>query len=168
MHSGRSPGPRTPEGLPRRGPGARIRVRDARTIHGSYGANARADNCHGLTLLRISWVDIALDRYQANMPPASSANRPPQRAPTPSPTVPSKPSSNDPLNREPTAKTGATAPRVAGSNASSAAATVQPASAHAPAPRPVQSGEGSKVRAAPCLASFTRLHPQRRRNALRV
>src|SRR5580692_7905283 len=64
MHGRRSPAPRTPEGLPRRRPGGRIRVRDARAIHGSYGANARADTRHRLTLVRISRVDIALDRYQ--------------------------------------------------------------------------------------------------------
>jgi hypothetical protein len=78
MHGGRSPGPRAPEGLPRRRPGGRIRVRDARTIHGSYGANASADNRHRPTLLRISRVDIALDRFQAYLPPAPSANGPPQ------------------------------------------------------------------------------------------
>jgi hypothetical protein len=99
------------------------------------------------------------------------ANRPPRGAPTPGPTAPFKPSRTDPLNREPTAKpgstvpfkpfrtdplnrepttkTGATAPPVAGSNASSAAVTAQPARAHGPAPRPEQSGEGSKVRAQP-------------------
>jgi hypothetical protein len=168
-------------------------VRGARTIHGTYGAHARADNRYPLTLLRISRVDIALDRYQLHLPPAPSANRPPQSAPTPGPTtrfkpsgtdplnreptakpgstapfklsradplnreptakpgstVPFKPSRTDPLNREPTTKSGATAPPVAGSNASSAAVTAQPARAHGPAPRPEQSGEGSKVRAQP-------------------
>ncbi len=53
--------------------GGRIRVRDARTIHGDYGANARAANRFRLTLLRISRVDIALDRYQAHLPPAIAA-----------------------------------------------------------------------------------------------
>jgi hypothetical protein len=54
--------------------------RGARTIRGNYGANARADNRHRLTLLRMSRVDIALDRYQALLPPAPSPIRPPQGA----------------------------------------------------------------------------------------
>ena len=92
---------------------------------------------------------------------APTANRPPQGAPTPGPTVPFKPSrtdplnrepaadpsstapfkpfSTDPLNREPAAKPGSTAPRVTSSNASSAAATALPACADDPAPRPGQS-----------------------------
>ena len=41
---------------------------------------------------------------------APSANRPPQGAPTPGPTVPFKPSRIDPMNREPTAKSALTAP----------------------------------------------------------
>ena len=102
-HGGRSPGPRTPESLPQRRPGGRIRVRDARTTHDTYGANTRADNRHRLTLLRVSRVDVFLDRYQAHLPPAPSANRPPQGAPTPTPTARFKPSHADPLNREPTA-----------------------------------------------------------------
>ena len=40
-HGGRSPGRRTPESLPRPRPVCCIRVRDARTIHGNYGVNAR-------------------------------------------------------------------------------------------------------------------------------
>ena len=70
MHGGRSPGPRTPEG--------RIRVRDARTIHGDYGASTRAKNRFRITLLRLTRVDIALELYKAHLPPAPSANGPPQ------------------------------------------------------------------------------------------
>ena len=110
MHGVRSPGLRTPESLPRRRPGDRIRVRDARTIHRNHGAKAHADNCLRLTLLRISRVDIALDRYQAHLPTAPSANSSPQGAPMPSPTARFKPSRIDPLNREPMAKPGSTAP----------------------------------------------------------
>ncbi len=61
----REPAPAEAEG--------RIRVRDARTIHGNYGANARAENRCRPTLLRISRVEIALDRYQAHLPPAFAA-----------------------------------------------------------------------------------------------
>ena len=96
MHRRRSPGPRTPERLPQRRPEGHIRVRDARTIHGNYGANARADNRHRLTLLRGSRVDVSLDRDQDHLPPAPSANRPPQGAPTPRATAPFKPSRIDP------------------------------------------------------------------------
>jgi hypothetical protein len=80
MHGGRSPGPRTPEG--------RIRVRDARTIHGNYGAAARAKNRFRITLLRIARVDIALDLYQAHLPPAFAAclcGHPPELLPPPRP-----------------------------------------------------------------------------------
>ena len=70
--------------------------RGARTIRGNYGANARADNRHRLTLVHASRVDIALDRYQAHLSPAPSANRPLQEAPTPGPTAPFKPSRTDP------------------------------------------------------------------------
>ncbi|HET6235756.1 MAG TPA: hypothetical protein VFE41_12470 [Acetobacteraceae bacterium] len=79
-------------------------MRDVRTIHGNDGANSRADNRHRLTLLRVSRVVIALDRYQAHLPPAPSANCPLQGAPTPGPTAPFEPSRIDPLNRGPTAK----------------------------------------------------------------
>jgi hypothetical protein len=62
--------------------GGRIRVRDARTIHSNYDAATTmptgAENRYRLTLSRISRVDIALDRFQAHLPPAPSANRPPQ------------------------------------------------------------------------------------------
>jgi hypothetical protein len=109
MPGGRSPDPRTPESLPGRRPGGRIRVREARTIHGNPGANARA-NRHRLTLLRIRGVDIALDRYQGYLPPARSAYRPAQVPLTAGPTAPFKHSRIDPLNREPTAKPGSTAP----------------------------------------------------------
>jgi hypothetical protein len=84
-------------------------VRDARTIHGNDGAYASADSRHRLTLLRVSRAEIALDRYQANLSPVPSANRLLQGAPTPGPTAPFGPSSIDPLNREPKAKS-ATAP----------------------------------------------------------
>jgi hypothetical protein len=70
MHGGRSPGPRTPESLPRRRPRGRIRVRDARTIHGNYGANARADNRFGITLPRINRVTVAAGHCRAHLPPA--------------------------------------------------------------------------------------------------
>ena len=59
-------------------------------------ANTRADKRHRLTLLRVSPVEIALDRYKARLPPAPSANRPPQGAPTPRATAPFKPSRIDP------------------------------------------------------------------------
>jgi hypothetical protein len=85
-------------------------VHDARTIHGSYGANARAENRYRLTLMRIGRVVIALDRCHARLPPAFAAHRPPQGAPTPGPTAPFKPSRIDPLNREPAAKPAPTAP----------------------------------------------------------
>jgi hypothetical protein len=62
MHGGRSPGPRTPEG--------RDKVRAARTIHGNYGANARAENRYRVTLLCISRVDIAARRYRPHLRPA--------------------------------------------------------------------------------------------------
>ena len=100
-HGGRSPGPRAPESLPQQRPGGPIRVHDARTVHGKSGANARADNRQRLTLLRVSRVDVSLDRHQSDPPAAPSANRPPQGAPTPSPTARFKPSRIDPLNREP-------------------------------------------------------------------
>ncbi len=61
---------------------------DARTIHGNYGANARALNRSRLTLLRISRVDIALDRHQAHLPPAFAARLcgyPPHLMPPPRP-----------------------------------------------------------------------------------
>ena len=73
-------GPRTPEG--------RIRVREARTIHGNYGAKARADNRFRITLLRVTRVDIALDLYQAHLPPAFAAGlcrHPPELLPPPRP-----------------------------------------------------------------------------------
>jgi len=105
MHGVRSPGPRTPDSPPQQRPRGRIRVRDARTIHGNDGANASADNRRRLTLLRVSRVDIGLDRHQAHLSPTPSANRPLQGPPTPGPIAPFKPFRTDPLNREPTAKT---------------------------------------------------------------
>jgi hypothetical protein len=61
---------------------------DPGTIHGHYGANGRADNRFHITLLRIGRVDIALDRYQAHLPPAFAARvrgYPPDLMPTPRP-----------------------------------------------------------------------------------
>src|SRR5580658_4983208 len=109
-HGGRSPGPRTPETLPWQRRGRGIPVCDVRTIHGTFGSNARAENRDRRTLLRIGWVGIALDRYQAHLPPAPSANRPSEGAPRPGPVAPFKPSGIDPMNREPTATPGSTAP----------------------------------------------------------
>ena len=100
MHGGRSPVRARPRAYPGGGPGGRIRVRDARVIHGSFGANAHADNRHRLTLMRISRVVIALDRCHAHLPPAFAAHRPPQREPTPGPTAPFKPSRIDPYTCE--------------------------------------------------------------------
>jgi hypothetical protein len=80
MHGGRSPGPRTPEG--------RIRVRDARTIHGDYGASTRAKNRFRITLLRLTRVDIALELYKAHLPPVFAARArgyPPELMPPPRP-----------------------------------------------------------------------------------
>jgi hypothetical protein len=74
MHGVRSPAPRTPESLSRRRPEGHIRVRDVRTVHGRYGATARADNRFRLTLLRITRVDIALDLYKAHLSPALAAH----------------------------------------------------------------------------------------------
>jgi hypothetical protein len=85
-------------------------VCDVRTIHGTFGSNARTENRDRRTLLRIGWVGIALDRYQAHLPPAPSANRPSEGAPRPGPVAPFKPSGIDPMNREPTATPGSTAP----------------------------------------------------------
>jgi hypothetical protein len=124
MRCDRSPGPRTPEGLLRRSPAGRIRVRDARTTQANDAADARAGSHLRLTLLRVSRVDIALHRCQARLPPVFAtrlcgsppelmrppANRPPQGARTPGPTAPFKPSRVDPMNREPTAKPGSTVP----------------------------------------------------------
>ena len=109
-HGGRSPGPCAPESLPQQRPGGPVRVRDARTVHGKSGANVRADNRQRLTLLRVSRVDVSLDRHQSDPPAAPSANRPPQGAPTPSPTARFKPSRIDPLNREPDAVSRPRAP----------------------------------------------------------
>ena len=109
-HGGRNPSQRTPETLPRRRRGRGIPVCDVRTIHGTFGSNAGAENHDRYTLLRIGLVGIALDRYQAHLPTAPSANSSPQGAPMPSPTARFKPSRIDPLNREPMAKPGSTAP----------------------------------------------------------
>jgi hypothetical protein len=109
-HGGRSPGSCAPESLPQQRPGGPVRVRDARTVHGKSGANVRADNRQRLTLLRVSRVDVSLDRHQSDPPSASSANRPPQGAPTHNPTARFKPSRIDPLNREPDAVSRPRAP----------------------------------------------------------
>src|ERR1039458_8099026 len=65
MHGGRSTGPRTPEG--------RDRLRAARTVHGDYGAKARALARFRVTLLRISRVDVAAALCQAHLPPTFAA-----------------------------------------------------------------------------------------------
>jgi hypothetical protein len=56
-------------------------VCDVRTIHGTFGSNARAENHDRRTLLHIGLVGIALDRYQAHLPPAPSAAREGHRRP---------------------------------------------------------------------------------------
>jgi hypothetical protein len=92
------------------------------------------------------------------------APRHPQGAPTRGPTASFKPFRTDPLNREPTAKP-ATSPykpfRTDPLNREPMAkpgSTALPARAQDPAPRPGQSGEGSKIRGVALdLASFTRL-----------
>jgi hypothetical protein len=84
-----APGRARPRACPGGGPGGRIRVRDARTIHGNYGAGARSLNRYRRTLLRISRVDIALDRYQAHLQLAFAARLcgyPPELMPRPRPT----------------------------------------------------------------------------------
>jgi hypothetical protein len=82
MHGGRSPGPRTPEG--------REKVRAARTIHGNYGAEKRAENRFLITLRRISRVDAAALDYQAYLTPAFATRHrhqyPPELMPPPRPT----------------------------------------------------------------------------------
>jgi hypothetical protein len=65
MHGGRSPGPRTPQG--------HARMREARTIHGNYCADARALNRFRLTMLRINRVHTDAIRYLAHLPPAFAA-----------------------------------------------------------------------------------------------
>jgi hypothetical protein len=81
MHGGRSPGPRTPEG--------REKVRAAHTIHGRYGAKARADNRFRTTLRCISRVDAAALLCQAYLPPALAVRHrhqnPPELLPPPRP-----------------------------------------------------------------------------------
>src|SRR5580658_8857381 len=81
MHGGRSPGPRTPEG--------RDKVRAARTIHGNYGANARAENRFLITVRSISRVDAAALLCHAYLPPALAARHrdqnPPELMPPPLP-----------------------------------------------------------------------------------
>ena len=62
LHGGRSTGPRTPEGL--------ANIRAARTIHGNYGAKARAKNRYRITLLCRTRVTVAADRYLDFLPPA--------------------------------------------------------------------------------------------------
>ncbi len=65
MHGGRSTGPRTPEG--------RDRVRAARTVHGDYGAEARALNRYRLTVRRTSRTGEAATLCQAHLSPALAA-----------------------------------------------------------------------------------------------
>lgn len=61
MHGGRSTGPRTAEGL--------ARLRAARTIHGRYSAEARAQNRYLLTYIRRSRVFWAAARCKYRLPP---------------------------------------------------------------------------------------------------
>jgi len=69
-HGGHSPGPRAPESLPLRRPAAASGcATPAPSIHGNCCANPCALNRFRLTLLRVSRVDIALDRDQAHLPP---------------------------------------------------------------------------------------------------
>ena len=65
MHGGRSTGPRTAEGL--------ARLRAARTIHGHYGAEARARDRHILTLARRTRVAIGAVRHADRLPPEFAA-----------------------------------------------------------------------------------------------
>ncbi len=61
MHGGRSTGPRTEHGL--------VRLRAARTIHGQYSAEARAQTRYSLTLLRRGRVGNDAVRYLDWLPP---------------------------------------------------------------------------------------------------
>ena len=67
--AGAAPARARPRACPGGGRGC-IRARDARTIHRRYGADARAENRFRHTLLRITWVNIALNRYVTHLPPA--------------------------------------------------------------------------------------------------
>ncbi len=69
LHGGRSTGPRTPESLPRRGPGL-ASIRAARTIHGHCGEEARAGNRTRITLLCRTRVTVAAKRYRDFLPAA--------------------------------------------------------------------------------------------------
>ena len=78
MHGGRSTGPRTAEGL--------ARLRAARTIHGRYGAQARAHERHMLAVFRRGQVLLAAARCIDRLPPelAARLNRmPPVLMPPP-------------------------------------------------------------------------------------
>jgi hypothetical protein len=168
MHGGRSPGPRTPEGLPPPRLGAASEYATPAPSMAST-ASTRADNRHRLTPLRIvrhartphlpgfeclRWPSFVCRLRLRNREPAANPGStvpfkpsridPLNREPTARPaTTPYKPFRTDPLNREPTAKPGSTA---------------LPARAQDPAPRPGQSGEGSNIRGVALdLASFTRL-----------
>ena len=65
MHGGRSTGPRTAEGL--------ARLRAARTVHGHYGAEARARDRRILTLARRARVTIDAIRHDDRLPPEFAA-----------------------------------------------------------------------------------------------
>ncbi len=81
LHGGRSTGPRTPEG--------RANIRTARTIHGGYGATARAKNRRRITLLSRNRVVVAADRYLDFLPPEFVARLhyyPPELLPPSTPT----------------------------------------------------------------------------------
>jgi hypothetical protein len=81
MHGGRSPGPRTAEGV--------ASLRAARTIHGNAGAEPRALKRYRLTLLRRSRVNAAAMDYQAHLPPVFVARLygdAPELLPPPNPT----------------------------------------------------------------------------------
>ena len=80
MHGGRSTGPRTAEGL--------ARLRNARTIHGRYGAEARASDRNMLAIFRSGQVLLEAVRCMDRLPPelAARLNRmPPVLIPPPCP-----------------------------------------------------------------------------------
>jgi len=69
MHGGRSTGPRTPEG--------RARIAAAHTIHGDYGAEARAFNRHHVTFLRRGSVRYYAVMYCDRLPTELAARMAP-------------------------------------------------------------------------------------------
>ncbi len=62
LHGGRSTGPRTPQG--------RENIRKARTKHGRYSANERAERRYLITLLRRNRIKVAAKRYLDFLHPA--------------------------------------------------------------------------------------------------